>query len=376
MIEPGSRAARELFPVTERYAYLNHASLAPLNRRTAEVMRRWIADWEARGTKASPAPEVLEAYRARAAALLNAQADEIAFTRNTTEGLLLVARGIDWQPGDNIVTAETEFTANVYPWKNVEPEGVTVRRVPARGGRILVEDLLAAMDRHTRLLAISFVEFYTGYRNDLVRLGEACRRRGVLFCVDAIQGAGVLPIDVEAMHIDFLSAGGPKWLLGPMGAGLFYCRRERLNVLNPRFYGWMSTADPEDFFDYDQPLSPTATRFEPGTLSWPSLVGLMESIALLQEVGIARIADYVLDLTGELIAALRTRGYELVTPAARREERSGIVTFRHPDHASEALFNRLDAAGVVVSLRGDAIRVSPHFYNAWEDMAHLLEVLP
>lgn len=376
MIEPGSMAARALFPATERYTYLNHASLAPLNRRAADAMRRWIADWEARGTKAMPTPETLDAYRARAAALLNAHADEIAFTRNTTEGLLLVARGIDWRSGDNIVTAETEFTANVYPWKNVEPEGVTVRRVPARGGRIQVEDLLAAMDRRTRLLAISFVEFYTGYRNDLVRLGEACRRRDVLFCVDAIQGAGVLPIDVEAMHIDFLSAGGPKWLLGPMGAGLFYCRRERLDVLDPRFYGWMSTADPEDFFDYDQPLSPTATRFEPGTLSWPSLVGLMESIALLQEVGIERIAEYVLDLTGELIAVLRARGYELVTPVARRAERSGIVTFRHPDLPSEALFARLDAAGVVVSLRGDAIRVSPHFYNTWEDVAHLLEVLP
>lgn len=375
-VEPGSHAARDLFPATERYAYLNHASLSPLNRRTAEAMRRWVSEWEAHGTRVMPTPEKLAEYRARAAALFNAHADEIAFTRNTTEGLLLVARGLDWRPGDNIVTAETEFTANVYPWKNVEPEGVTIRRVPARQGRILVEDIVEAMDGRTRLLAISFVEFYTGYRNDLARLGEVCRQRGVLFCVDAIQGAGVLPIDVDAMHIDFLSTGGPKWLLGPMGAGLFYCRRERLNVLNPRFYGWLSTVNPEDFFDYNQPLSPTASRFEAGTLPWPSLVGLMESIALLQEVGIERIAEYVLDLTGELIAALRAHGCQLITPAERREERSGIVTFRHPACPSDKLFARLEAADVVVSLRGDAIRVAPHFYNTWEDIEQLLAALP
>ena len=375
-IEPGSHAARDLFPVTERYAYLNHAAVSPLNWRAAGAMQRWVADWAAHGTRVYPPAEQLAEYRQRAATLINAAPEEIAFTRNTTEGLLLVARGLDWCPGDNIVTAETEFTANVYPWKNVEPEGVTIRRVPARHGRILVEDLVAAMDDRTRLLAISFVEFYTGYRNDLFRLGEICHRRGVRFCVDAIQGAGVLPIDVQAMRIDFLSTGGPKWLLGPMGVGFFYCRRERLEELNPRLYGWLSTANPDDYFDYDQPLSPTASRFESGTLSWPSLVGLMESIALLLEVGIERIAEYVLNLTGELIAALRARGCELLTPAERREERSGIVTFRHPSCSPEELFARLEAADVVVSLRGGGIRVAPHFYNTWEDIERLLAVLP
>ncbi|MDQ7031086.1 MAG: aminotransferase class V-fold PLP-dependent enzyme [Ardenticatenia bacterium] len=375
-LAPGSPAVRALFPVTEQYAYLNHAAVAPLNRRTADAMRRWVADWEAHGTRAYPPAETVQAYRQRAAALFNAQPDEIAFTRNTTEGLLLVARGLDWRPGDNIVTVETEFTANVYPWKNVEAEGVTIRRVPSRRGRIVVEDVVAAMDHRTRVLAVSFVEFYTGYRNDLVRLGAACRQRGVCFCVDAIQGAGVLPIDVEAMHIDFLATGGPKWLLGPMGAGLFYCRRDNLNALDPRLYGWLSTADPDDYFDYEQPLSPTASRFEWGTLSWPSLVGLMESIALLLEVGVERIADYVLDLTGELMAALQAKGYELITPAGRREERSGIVTFRPSSASPEEVASRLEAAGVVVSPRGKGIRVAPHFYNTWEDIDRLLEALP
>lgn len=376
-IQPGSDEARELFPVTERYAYLNHAAVSPLNTRTADVMHAWLDDWEAHGTKAMDGmDDVLTTYRTRAGSLIGASADEIAFTRNTSEGLINVARGLPWEAGDNLVTADTEFTANVYPWKNLEPEGVEIRRVPTREGRILVDDLVEAMDDDTRLVAVSFVEFYTGYRNQLEELGERCRERDVLLCIDAIQGAGAFPIDVDAMHIDFLSAGAPKWLMGPIGAGIFYCREAHLDLLDPNLYGWLSIEDPHDFFDYDQPLSPTASRFEAGTLSWPSVTGLIESITLLQEVGIENIADYILNLTGELIPALRHRGCKLLTPAGTREERSGIVTFRHPEMPADELCERLDDAGVIVSQRGDAIRTATHFYNNWEDMERLLDVLP
>ena len=375
-LQPGSDALRELFPVTERYAYLDHAAASPLNRRTAGAVRQWISDWEAEGTQAVFSEDVLSDYRVRAARLIGARPDEVAFTRNTSDGLLLVALGLPWEPGDVLVTAETEFTANVYPWQTLLDQGVEIRRVPAREGRIHVDDVAAVMDERTRLLALSFVEFFTGFRNRLSELGQLCRERDVRFCVDGIQGAGALPIDVGEMGIDFLSAGAAKWLLGPIGAGVFYCRRELIDELDPKTYGWLSTVDPDDHFDYHLPLSDTASRFEAGTLSWPSLVGLMESVGLLHDVGIEAIEDHVLSLTDGLITSLVDRGYELITPIGTRAERSGIVTFRHPEHPAADLYEHLLNESVVISQRGDAIRVSPHLYNTWDDVEQLLDALP
>lgn len=375
-LSPGSDTLRARFPITERYAYLNHAAASPLNRRTADAVRQWIAGWETDGTQAAVGEDVLADYRVRTARLIGARPDEIAFTRNTSEGLLLAALGLPWQPGDVLVTAETEFTANVYPWQTLLDKGVEIRRVPARDGRIHVDDVAAVMDERTRLLALSFVEFFTGFRNRLADLGQLCRERDVRFCVDAIQGAGALPIDVDDMGIDFVSTGGAKWLLGPIGAGIFYCRRELIDELDPNAYGWLSTVDPDDHFSYDLPLSDTASRFEAGTLSWPSLVGLMESVQLLQDVGVANIEDHVLSLTDGLITSLVDRGYELITPIGTRSERSGIVTFRQPDRSPSDLYERLIDASVIVSHRGNGIRVSPHLYNTWVDIEQLLEALP
>jgi len=172
-----------------------------------------------------------------------------------------------------------------------------------------------------------------------------------------------------------MAAGGPKWLMGPLGAGIFYVRRALLDLLDPRAYGWLGTADPMNFFDYEMPLSPTASRYEHGTLAWPSLVGLMESMALLNEVGVDAIAAYVLDLTGRLIEALYARGMQVITPHAHDDERAGIVTFQHPRMPAEQVWEHLKAANVHVSVRGPGIRVSPHFYNTWDDVAWLLDVL-
>lgn len=375
-LQPGSETLRALFPVTERCAYLNHASAAPLNRRTADAVRRWVTDWERDGTQAVFSEDVLSEYRVRTARLIGARPDEIAFTRNTSDGLMLVALGLPWRPGDVLVTAESEFPANVYPWQSLLDRGVEIRRVPAREGRVLIDDVAAVMDERTRLLALSFVEFFTGFRNHLAELGQLCRERNARFCVDAIQGAGALPIDVDEMGIDFLSTGSAKWLLGPIGAGVFYCRRALIGELDPGTYGWQSTVDPDDHFNYDLPLSDTASRFEAGTLAWPSLIGLMESVQLLQDVGVDNIEEHVLSLTDGLIASLADRGYELITPIGSRAERSGIVTFRHPDRATAELHERLANESVIVSQRGDGIRVSPHLYNTWDDIERLLDALP
>jgi cysteine desulfurase/selenocysteine lyase len=369
--------ARKLFPITENYAYLNHASVSSLSTRVGLAMAQVIVDFrEHGGVNEERWTEQVEEARMLAARLINARPGEIALTDNTSRGLIIVANGLDWGAGDNVVTAETEFTANVYPWVYLRRLGVETRFAPARKGRILVEDVAEMMDEHTRLVALSFVEFGTGYRNDLAAIGGLCREREVCFSVDAIQGLGALSLDVRACQIDFLSAGGAKWLLGPVGTGVFYCRKGLIERLTPALVGWRSVVDRDDYYRYDSPLLPDARRFEPGTLNIPGLVGLGASLETLLEVGIPRIEERVLALTDHLIEGLEARGYDVVTPHEKREERSGIVAFKHGEHPADELHQRLREADVVISQRGGAIRVSPHFYNVEEELDRLLEALP
>ncbi len=373
-ITPGSAAARALYPLTERTVFLNHAAASPLSTRVVRAMTEWIAWWQANGGRdGMPAP--LEEYRTLLARLIGAHADEVAIVPNTSEGLLLVAQGFPFQQGDALLTSQSEFTANVYPWLSVQEKGVEIIRLPEYDHCIPLESVEEALRAHPniRLLALSFVEFATGYRNDLTALGELCREYDVRFCVDAIQGAGALPIDVEAMNIDFLASGGPKWLMGPIGAGLFYCRRELLDVLQPGHHGWLSTTDILDFFRFDAPWAERAARFEAGTLPWPSLTGLAASVETLLEVGVPAIEQHVLALGDRLVEGLQAMGYTVALP--NRKDRGGIVVFSTPDRPSQDIATYLDKREIVVSARGPFVRVSPHFYNNEADIDQLLEAL-
>lgn len=368
---------RNLFPVTRNYVYLNHAAVSPLSTRVSSTMAECIADMSQHGTASFEKwLEPIEEARRLAAELIGASPEEVAFTKNTTSGLLIVATGLDWKAGDNVVSAETEFPANVFPWVNLQRLGVETRLTPSRDGRILVEDIAAQMDERTRLVALSFVEFGTGYRNDLAAVGELCRERGVYFSVDAIQGLGVLPLDVRECQIDFLAAGGFKWLMGPLGIGIFYCRQELVDRLIPVMVGWGSTVDHDDFYRYHSPLRPEASRFEEGAPNVVGIVGLGTSIKTLLEVGISNIEGHVLSITSHLLDGLLDRGYEVITPHECLQERSGIVSFRHPQHDTDELEQQLTEAGIVISKRGGTIRVAPHFYNTMGEMDRVLEVLP
>ncbi|MBA3534120.1 MAG: aminotransferase class V-fold PLP-dependent enzyme [Ardenticatenales bacterium] len=372
---PGSDAARALFPITAHTAFLNHASASPLSTRVFQAMHGWLEWWQQHGGRDDfPAP--LAEYRATLARVIGATPEEIAIIPNTSEGLLLVAQGFPWQPGDALLTTEGEFTANVYPWNPLRERGVEIIRLPARDHRLPLEDVEAAFRTHPniRLLALSFVQFATGARNDLAALGALCRQYDVRFCVDAIQGAGALPIDVREMGIDFLSAAGPKWLMGPIGAGIFFVRRELLEQLRSGHHGWISTTEVLDFFRYDAPLVDTAARFEAGTLPWPSLIGFVASVETLLEVGIPNIERHVLGLGDVLIAGLLAKGYTIATPLGPGE-RSGIVSFSDPRRPAAEVAAHLDAQKITVSARGPFVRVSPHFYNNREDIERVLAAL-
>lgn len=369
---------RRLFPVTQAYAYLNHAALGPLPTAAYQAGERHLRQQRDGGYESEATWLAdLEEARGLAARLMGAAAGEIAFVKNTTSGLLLVANGLAWREGDVVVTVSGEFPANVVPWQNLRPKGVEVRFVPVESSRVRLEDVRRALDGRARLLTVSFVEFATGFRNDLAALGELCADRDVLLCVDAIQGLGALPLDVRSLGIDFLAAGGHKWLLSPLGTGLFYCRPERLELLGPAMLGWYSVQDPDsDYFRYDLPLKENALRFEESARVFGPLLSLGASLGLLLQVGIERIEAHLLALLDRLIDGLEARGYELGSPVSSDAERSGILCFGHRRRPAEAVRRRLEEAGVLVARRGDALRVSPHFYNAPEEIDRLLEALP
>src|SRR4051794_2469176 len=348
---------RDEFPVTARWAYLDHAAVAPLSRPARDALAEWAADQADNGHVHEPAwMRRVEEVRRLAARLLRTDPLDLAFVKNTSEGVGIVAEGLSWRPGDNVVSAEGEYPANVYPWMNLARRGVELRRAPSRAGRVAVDDLRACLDGRTRLVTLSHVEFATGFRNDLDSVGQLCRERGILFFVDAIQGLGVLPLDVSRTPVDFLAADGHKWLLGPEGAGVLYVRRELVEQLHPVGVGWNSVVNPLDFARIDFRLKPHAGRWESGTLNVGGVVALGESLKLLLAAGVEAVAGRVLHLTEHLCEQARRAGFGVYS-SRRPGEASGIVSLTTRGADARDLVRRCRARGVVVNHRAGRLRV-------------------
>jgi cysteine desulfurase/selenocysteine lyase len=366
---------RQKFPVTRHWAYFDHAAVAPISGPAQQAIADWAADMAGNGDVHEHRwVERIEAVRQLAAQLLNADPLDIAFIKNTSEGIGIVAEGFPWQPGDNVVTAREEYPANIYPWMNLASRGVEVRLVASRDRRLWIDDLRAAIDGHTRLVSLSFVEYASGLRNDLDAIGTLCRERGVRFFVDAIQGLGALPLDVRQTPIDFLAADGHKWLLSSEGAGIFYIRRELVDLLHPVGVGWNSVIGSRNFSDIAFRLKPHAGRWESGSLNVAGITALGASLELLLGVGVPVIAQRVLELTDYLCARAEQAGFEVFS-SRRPVDKSGIVSFSVPDADVRALVRRCREAGLVINKRAGRIRVSPHGYNTMEEIDRLVEVL-
>ncbi len=368
---------RSVFPVTETYIYMNHAGVAPLSLRVQDAMTGFIQDATVNGAvNADQWSETAEVCRAAAAQLINADTTEIAFMKNTTQGILIAANGIDWREGDNVVTTAVEFPANIYPWWSLkERYGVQTRMVPERDGCIHIEDIASAIDARTRALTISHVEFASGFRNDIQALGHLCREHNIWFIVDAIQSLGAIEVDVKSCNVDILAADGHKWLLAPEGAAVFYCAHEKRERLINTNIGWSSVVNPRDFLNYDLTQKPDATRFEEGSYNSVGLYGLKAAIDLLLDIGIPTIEGRILELTKRLIEGLETKGYRVITPK-KDSDRAGIVIFESERHTPTEIYEKLYAENIITAERGSGIRVSPHFYNTSSEVERLLEVLP
>jgi cysteine desulfurase/selenocysteine lyase len=371
----------EQFPVAAQTVYLNHAGISPLPRRTVLAMQEANERMMLNPSAAfSWFLECEQGMRANAARLINAaSADEIVGVQSTSLALNLVAQALPWRSGQNILLCDVEFPSNAYPWlRLVEQHGVEVRLIPAREGGLTVEALAQAVDSQTRLVAVSAVQFLSGHRSDLQALGDFCRAHNAIFVVDAIQAAGHIPIDVQAMHIGVLAAGGQKSLMAPPGQGFLYVRSDLAEQMRPTLVGPNATEDWIHWLKYDLTPLKDAARFNMGTPNVSGIVGLNESLSLLLTLGTPNIDAYVTALTRQTRQCLLERGYEVLTPSAH----AGILTFRAaPDDAStDALVKALAERHIVVVKHWDAqdvpyVRASFHCYNTWEDSERLLTAL-
>ena len=372
MTESGLLDLRSDFPITQNLIYLNHAAIAPLVRPAAEAMARLAEDNLRYGSfHYSEWLATYDGLRRAAARLIHAAPEEIALLKNTSEGLATVALGLDWKPGDRIVAFREEFPANQYPWRRLESKGVEIEWLSAADPLDRVDEAA----RGARLLALSFVQFLTGHRADLNAIGEICKRRGVVFVVDAIQGLGAFPLDVEAAHIGALAADGHKWAFGPEGCAILYISRELQERVEPMEFGWTNVAGYEDYGSRDMTLRPDAGRYECGTLNTIGCYGLRASLEYLLEVGIGRIAQAVQARGDQIAAGVQARGYE-VLGRRTQETGAGIVSFRKPGVDSAAVVVGLRQNNIITAARAGWVRASPHFYIAPQEIEKLLDSLP
>lgn len=368
---------RALFPVTKKWIYLNHAATGSFAIPVAEAIRGFADEVSANAcTNHEAGEEMLEELRGRCAALLGSLPAEIALIGSTSEGANIVARGLGFRAGDNIVVPRMEFPANLFPWKALEQDGVRVRTVPLAEGRITAAAIMEQVDASTRLVAVSSVAYHNGYRIDLEGLGAALEETGVPLYVDAIQSLGVLPFDVRRCRAAFVAADSHKWLLGTEGAGLFYCAKEWLDRIRPPFVSWRSVKNPFDFENTTIELAGSARRFEYASYNMAGFHGLNAAMGLLLDTGIDAIWERVLSLTDHLALRLEERGLEILSPRGENEK-SGIVTCEAPGgRDAEEVVNELAQRKISVTARGGGIRVSPHFYNTKEELDLFLEALP
>lgn len=370
---------RELFPVTRRWIYLNHAGVGPVSLRVSEAVEAYNREALEHGyTRGAAWHKRIEEIRRSCATLIGAEPGEVAFVKNTSHGISLAARGLNLGEGDEVLISELEFPSNVYPWMALEKQGVVLKKIPARDGGLDLDRLPELMTDRTKVLALSSVAYGTGYRLPLADIGKLCRDLKVFFAVDAIQSLGAFPLDVERDCIDFLSADAHKWMLGHEGIGLMYVRKDWLSRIEPALLGWNSVSGCLDFDRIDFRLKADAQRFEEGSQNGLSIYGMGGAVELLLEIGVEQIAARILGLTELLIEGLRSLGCRIRTPL-EPSLRSGIVSFNlHEDPESRRLTQLeryLYENGIYTAIRAGGLRLSPHFYNTEEEMQRVLETI-
>jgi cysteine desulfurase / selenocysteine lyase len=380
---------RSQFPVLDERIYMDIAARAPLSKPVRQAYEDWLDDWQATGGTKDRWMEALDHTKERFARLIRADPKEIAYTKNVSEGLNIIANAIDWRPGDNVVIcADVEHPNNIYVWLNEKREGVELRLVPSDKGRVRPEDYINAMDNRTRLVAVSHVSFAPGRSIDLAPIGKACRERGIFFMVDAAQSAGVMNVDVGAMNIDGLAVSSHKAILGPYGMGFLYCRQDWLEQLRPAYLARYSVLVPES--DHEEvmgslkyTLPNDGRRFEIGNYNYGAVFATGAALDMLLAVGPEKIESHVLGLAAKFTGGLLDLGLEVCSGRAG-DGLCQMVTvgewgkgahYTTSDANLTRIFNTLAENGVSLSLRRGLVRFSLHYYNSEEDIDTILKLI-
>jgi cysteine desulfurase/selenocysteine lyase len=369
---------RAQFPVTEHLTYLNHAAVSPPPAATIAAIQSQLKDVSQNGSlNFGSWIATKERARQLLAEMLGARPEQVAFMRNTSDGLSTVANGLRWQPGDNLVTFRNEFPSNIYPWLRLrEAFGVEVRMAEEREGKIDLNELIGLIDTKTRIVAISQVQYASGFRADLERLGRAARGNDALLVVDVIQGLGVIPIDVQAQLVDAAAGACHKWLLTPEGVGFLYLSDRARERIQPTLVGWISVPDPDDYGNFTQGWNRGTLAWETGTGPAALIHGLEQSLKLLTQTGTERIQSHLETLTDYLCERLANKPYRIVS-SRQRDEKSQIVCIQHTGGLSPMkLYSHLKDRGIITAPRGDRLRIAPHLYNISEEIDALVNAIP
>lgn len=365
---------RQDFPIVKSRIYANHAAVSPIPLSVREAMlERVDKHVYSIGTAWDEALPLYQEGRELAAQLVNCRPNQIAWVNNTSHGISLIANGIDWLPGDNVIVPDREFPSNYFAWKQLARFGVELRHIPSVDKKTLPEELEKLIDEKTRVVALSQVQYYNGFRCDIQAMGELCQQYGALLVVDGTQSIGAINLDVTACHVDVLVVSAHKWMMGPLGIGFMAMSNRALESVRVTSVGWLSFRDPFTFAQ-EKELLPGANRFEPGTENAAGIYGLVARLRSITEIGADVIEKRILDLTDRFCVGLERMGYTLTSHRGAREK-SAIVTFYHPSIDSQALLDRLTSADIAVSLRAGGIRFSPHYYNSEEEIDAVLSIL-
>jgi len=375
-MKPDISQIREHFPITKNHIFFNHASISPMpvdvvsaiGEFNQDIMnhgnmheRRWIRQ--------------VEKTREMYARLINAEPEEIAFIKSTSQAIAIICKGMRFKSGEKILTADVEFPANIYPWMAMTPKGVEIKFVGAKEGRVDVKEIERSIDAKTKIIAISLVEYGSGFRNYVEEIGELCKKKGIFLYLDGIQGVGAIPVDVKKLNVDFMSVATSKWLFGPHGVAILYIRKDMIDEIKYEEIGWRLVIEEESRKTIKVDSKINARKFEGDNANFAGVIGLGAALKLREEIGNSFIYRNLAKNVDLIFEELRRRGYLIFGPV-NRCERAGIISVNHPEISCEELLRRLLSENIIASIRNSHLRISPHFYQTEDEIEMLFEVLP